>query len=242
MYDEFASWFHLITAPADYEQEASVYRDIFLGALPGAVSPTLLELGSGGGNNASHLKAQFRCTLTDLSPKMLAISRELNPECEHIEGDMRSLRLGRTFDCVFVHDAVTYMLTGDDLRSAIATAFAHVRPGGVALFVPDCTLEGFRARTDHGGHDGDGRSLRYVEWTHPPSPGATTYMTDFAYIMRIGGDARVELDQHVCGIFSRAQWLEWLKGAGFDAHMDSRVLDDDEPGVEYDMFVARRAG
>ena len=72
---------------------------------------TLLELGSGGGNNASHLKHRFECTLTDLSPEMLALSRTLNPECEHIEGDMRTLRLERTFDAVFVHDAIAYITT-----------------------------------------------------------------------------------------------------------------------------------
>ena len=35
-------------------------------------------------------------TLVDLSEEMLAVSRELNPECEHLQGDMRTLRLGRT--------------------------------------------------------------------------------------------------------------------------------------------------
>jgi hypothetical protein len=37
---------------------------------------------------------------------MLALSMTVNPECEHIEGDMRTLRLGHTFDAVFLHDAV----------------------------------------------------------------------------------------------------------------------------------------
>ena len=90
----------------------------------------VLELGSGGGNNASHLKAHFRLTLVDRSPQMLAVSRRLNPECEHVEGDMRSVRLGRTFDAVFVHDAIAYMTTEDDLRAVFATAFEHCRPAG----------------------------------------------------------------------------------------------------------------
>jgi len=34
-------------------------------------------------------------TLTDLSPQMLTMSRELNPECAHVQGDIRTLRLGR---------------------------------------------------------------------------------------------------------------------------------------------------
>src|SRR5260370_16532685 len=63
---------------------------------------TVLELGSGGGNSAFHLKAHFAMTLVDLSPRMLVVSRRLNPECEHIKGDIRTLRLARTFDPLFV--------------------------------------------------------------------------------------------------------------------------------------------
>ena len=91
LYSEFADWFHLLTAPADYAEEAAHYRAALLAACEGPAE-TLLELGSGGGNNASHLKHRFACTLTGLSPRMLAISAALNPECEHLEGDMRSLR------------------------------------------------------------------------------------------------------------------------------------------------------
>src|SRR5512145_2794987 len=124
LYGELASWFHVLTPPEDYAVEAAYYR----AALAGATDPcaTLLELGSGGGNNASHLKAHLRCTLTDLSPAMLDESRRLNPECEHLVGDMRTLRLGRTFDAVLAHDAVGYLTTEDDLRRAIETARAHL--------------------------------------------------------------------------------------------------------------------
>jgi trans-aconitate methyltransferase len=45
-------------------------------------------------------------TPVDLSTEMLAISRTLNPECEHIAGDMRTSRLERRFDAVFIHDAI----------------------------------------------------------------------------------------------------------------------------------------
>ena len=89
---------------------------------------TLLELGSGSGNNASFLKARFEMVLVEPSSGMLAVSQALNPEVPHVIGDMRSVRLGRVFDGVFVHDAVTYMLTEFDLRRAIDTAYVHCRP------------------------------------------------------------------------------------------------------------------
>jgi SAM-dependent methyltransferase len=113
MYGDLAGWWPLLSAPAAYAEEAGIYRRLLDGA--GDRPPeTVLELGSGGGNNASHLKAHYRLTLVDLSDGMLEVSRELNPGCEHVQGDMRTVRLGRTFDAVFVHDAVNYMTTAED--------------------------------------------------------------------------------------------------------------------------------
>jgi hypothetical protein len=45
-------------------------------------------------------------TLVEPSVGMLAVSRALNPDLEHVQGDMRTVRLGRHFDAVFVHDAI----------------------------------------------------------------------------------------------------------------------------------------
>src|SRR5512139_1824364 len=96
LYRELAPWFHLLTHPSDYAEEAAYYTRLIEEAGDGPMQ-TLLELGSGGGNNASHLKARFQCTLTDLSAEMLTLSAALNPECEQLRGDMRTLRLGRVF-------------------------------------------------------------------------------------------------------------------------------------------------
>ena len=158
-------------------------------------------------------------TLTDLSAEMLELSRTINPELEHIQGDMRTLRLGREFDAVFVHDAVVYMTTEADLRAAIETAYIHCRPGGVALFAPDHVRENFAPATDHGGHDGtDGRGLRYLEWTWDPDPSDDHYTVDYAYLLReAAGSVRVEQDRHIEGLFSRATWLRLLDEAGFEA-------------------------
>src|SRR5438046_5701948 len=91
------------------------------------------DLGSGSGNNAFHLKAHFAMTLVDMSPQMLAVNRAVNPECEHLQGDIRTLRLGRTFDAVFVLDAVCDMLTESALRALMVSAFVHCLLVGIAL-------------------------------------------------------------------------------------------------------------
>ncbi len=167
LYGDLAAWWPLISPPADYAAEAAFFADLLRSA-PMPVHD-VLELGSGGGSNALHLKASFAMTLVDLSAEMLEISRQLNPDCEHHRGDMRTLRLGRRFDAVFVHDAVDYLLTEADLRQAMDAAYAHCRPGGTAMFVPDRTTESFQPGTDSGGSDdGDGRGARYLGWTWDP--------------------------------------------------------------------------
>jgi hypothetical protein len=87
VYSDLAGWFHLLTAPSEYGDEAALYRQ-------------LLE-------------------------------------------SMGPLRLDRRFDAVFVHDAIDYLINLDDLRAAMATAYMHLHPGGVALLCPSRLRESF---------------------------------------------------------------------------------------------------
>ena len=239
LYTELADWWPVLSVPEDYAEEAATYRDTILAHAEGSAT-TVLELGSGGGNNASHLKKQFTMTLVDLAPGMLAVSRKLNPECEHIEGDMRTVRLDRQFDAVFVHDAILYMTTEPDLRAAIETAFVHCRPGGLVLLAPDCTQETFRETTSQGGHDRGDRSLRYFEWTWDPDPTDSTFVSDMVYLLREGREAvRVVHDRHEVGLFPKATWLRLLTETGFAAQMlDSR--HSELPDQVLPLFVGRR--
>lgn len=237
LYGDLARWWPLISPPDEYEDEAA-FAATLLGSASGPVRE-VLELGSGGGHNACHLKARFTMTLVDLSAEMLEVSRRLNPGCEHLQGDMRVVRLGRTFDAVFVHDAIDYMLTEERLRRAIGTARAHCRPGGVAVFVPDDTTDSFEPTSGHGGVDAnDGRGARYLEWTWDPDPADTWVRTEYAFLLR-EADGTVEAvhESHHTGLFSRAEWLRLLSDAGFEPTVvTERTSDERKPR---DVFVGR---
>ena len=238
LYNELAEWWPLMSAPEDYEEEAGVYRDMMIAS---GTSPlrSVLELGSGGGNNASHMKAHFELTLVELSPAMIEVSERLNPECRHFQGDMRSIRLGEQFDGVFVHDAICYMTSIADLQAAMMTAFSHCRPGGVALFAPDYVRESFQESTEHGGHDGPERALRYLQWCWDPDPTDTTYTVDYAYLLRDGAGTRVVHDRHVEGLFSRNDWLSTLRAVGFIP--EARQFAHSGVQRPIDVFVCRRS-
>jgi SAM-dependent methyltransferase len=241
LYGELAEWWPLLSAPEDYAEEAAFYRRAICAAC--AVPPrTLLELGSGGGNNASHLKGHFQMTLVDRSPDMLRVSQKLNPECDHIQGDMRAVRLGRQFDAVFLHDAVMYLLSEADLVRAMETAFVHCHPGGVALLAPDCTRETFKPSTDHGGHDGGARSLRYLEWTWDPDITDSTYVSYMVYVLREGARVvRCVPDEHIFGLFGHADWLRMLTEVGFEAWSVPFAHSEIE-GDPLPVFLGRKPG
>jgi len=245
-YADLAPWWPLISTPEEYAEEAAFAASLLrtFEPRPGGpeARPTVLELGSGGGNNAFHLKHEFDLTLVDLSPAMIAVSQQLNPECEHLTGDMRTLRLGREFDAVFVHDTIEYMITEDDLRQAVQTAYAHCRPGGVAVLVPDNITENFEPSADHGGTDAaDGRGVRYLEWTTDPDPTDTTTQTEYAFLLRApDGSVQVAQDTHVLGLFPRETWVAVLSDAGFAARSVAEMTTEDRLPREFFIGVKPR--
>lgn len=242
LYRELAGWWPLISPPAEYAEDAEILTAILDAEKPRARS--VLDLGSGGGHVAAHLSGGRSLTLADLSAEMLAVSAELNPDCEHVQGDMRTLRLGREFDAVLVHDAVDYITTQADLRAVIATAFAHLRPGGLAVFAPDHTAETFRASTGSGGGSGaDGRQASFTERTSDPDPADDWILADYEFTLRdADGTVQVVAEAHRLGSFRVRTWRQLLTEAGFtvSAHRGVSAVTEGAPARV--IFTGRRPG
>lgn len=239
LYDTLIPFYRLLDPLEDHRDEGVEFAAMLKGAVPAPQS--LLELGSGAGNGAHYLKAHFsECTLVDLSEAMLNLSKEINPDCEHIAGDMRSIRLGRSFDCVFVYDAICHMTSREDLSAAIATAFAHTRPGGAALFAPDTVTEDFEQGHEvHTGAEGN-RSLRCLSWSWDPNPEDATYICDYAFLLKEDNEVRAVHDRHLMGLFPTDTWLELLREAGFEVEIRHRELPEQCSGYTDKVFVAQR--
>ena len=216
LYRDLAGWWPLLSAPEDYQDEADFFYKTIL-ELSSTPPKTLLELGSGGGNNAKYLKAHFEMTLVDLSPDMLRVSQRLNPECTHIQGDMRTLGLKTKFDSVFIHDAIMYITNKGDLKKVLFTAFDHCVDEGVVLIVPDFVRETFKEDTQHGGHDGISRSARYLSWTYDPDPNDHTYVMEFCYLLKDEKNViHKRHDTHTLGLFPQQDWVNLMIDVGFD--------------------------
>lgn len=146
LYDDLARLWPHLSPPDHYAPEAAAVRGILdehLGTPPDGQKWRILELGAGGGHTLYHLADHYDCTAVDLSQPMLDQCKALNPSIPCVQGDMRSVQLGETFDAVLIHDAIDYMLSEDDVLATLRTAADHLREGGVALIAPTYVRETF---------------------------------------------------------------------------------------------------
>ena len=130
---------------------------------------------------------------------------------------MREMRLGRTFDAVIIHDAISYILTVNDLRRTFQTARAHLNPGGVFIAGPDW-MKGITPIPNLSCKLGKLGELSYAEFVHDPDPDDTEVEVIFTfYIPEMKKGVRVEEDRHRHGLFSLETWLLTVRDAGFES-------------------------
>jgi len=240
LYGDLAWAWPLISPPETYVEEAETFaRTIREGSsIP---VTTVLHLGSGGGHVDWRLKRDLEITGVDLSEAMVGLSRRLNPEATYVVGDMRTVRLGRLFDAVLIHDAIVYMLTEDDLRACFETAFAHLRPGGVMITYVEAEPSTFvQNRTTASTRGGGDVEIVFVENDYDPDPSDTWFETTFVYLIRRDGKLTIETDRHLCNLFPVPVWTENLRAAGFRVEETTFGHSEFPEGLTYPMFVCTK--
>lgn len=245
LYDDLAHLWPMLSPPEHYTAEAAVLRGLIEKHLKGSSDQrrSVLELGAGGGHTLVHLADDYDCTAVDLSEPMLENCRRLVPQVQTIVGDMRSVRLNKTFDAVFLHDAIDYMLSESDVRRVLETAAAHLEPGGLCVVAPTYTRETFiDGDVADDGTTTDSGELTYFSYVHDPDPADDTFEMILLYLIRDAQTRAVEVieDRHTCGLFSDEQWLGWMTDAGFDARHEE--ADAGDPVDElWSLFVGLKS-
>lgn len=143
VFGAYSRYYNLLYKDKDYAGEAEYVHNLIRMHKPGAAS--ILNLGCGTGRHDLLLAQMgYEVTGIDQSEDMLAVANSqlstLNFQPSLLtftQGDIRSFRLNRTFDVVTaLFHVMSYQAANDDLQAALATARAHLKPGGIFIF--DC--------------------------------------------------------------------------------------------------------
>jgi len=225
------AWIEPILAPPDeYAEETALLVNAIKGHSASEVK-TLLHLGCGAGIHDHSFKEHFTVTGVDISPNMLEIARNLNPEVVYHQGDMRTIELWECFDAVAIPDSIAYMTTEEDLQSAIMTAHKHLKPGGVLLIVTSITEHFSQNNFIYTGTRGD-IEITVFENNYVPRSAGATYEATLVYLIRRQGKLEIYTDRHILGLFKLQTWLDLLKKAEFD------LLSRTNIDHAYDRFLA----
>lgn len=216
LYHDLAWLWPLISPHEDYEEDSEHFAKL-ISETAGAPVVTLLHLGCGAGHNDHTFLRHFQVVGVDVSEDMLAQARILNPGASYLEGDMRQVRLGRTFSAVIALDATNYMYTEADLRAAFVTAHQHLEPGGIFLTCVEESTERFQqSKTVGSTHTFEGVDITFIQNLYDPNPNDTTYEATFLYLIRQAGKLTIESEASVCGLFPMLTWVKLMLEVGFD--------------------------
>lgn len=143
VFGDYSRYYDLLYRDKDYAGEAAYVHRLIERHRPG--SKTVLDLGCGTGRHDFCLtELGHELTGVDRSQEMLAAAereksrfRGPGPAPTFAHGDVRSVRLGRTFGVVVsLFHVMSYQTQNEDLLQALTTIREHLKPGGLFLF--DC--------------------------------------------------------------------------------------------------------
>ncbi len=133
-FDLYSEYYDLLYRDKDYRGEVHYIASLARKFHPAAT--TLLDLGCGTGKHVALLgESGFAVQGVDLSATMLDRARSRYPSITFHQGDARSVRLHQSFDIITsLFHVASYQTTDADLMAYLATAKAHMAPGGIFIF------------------------------------------------------------------------------------------------------------
>jgi ubiquinone/menaquinone biosynthesis C-methylase UbiE len=221
VYGPLAPLYDSIYSFKDYAAESLRIHELIQSRRPGA--RTLLDVACGTGKHLEHLREHYQVEGADSSSEMLEIARRRLPDTPLHQADMRSLRLGKTYDAVTcLFSAIGAMKTVDELGGAVARMAEHLAPRGILIVEPWVARDRYEtggvytlvvrepavqiARMNVSERDGDLAVL------------------DFHYL--IGTDAGIEYvrDRHELGLFSGPEYEKAFREAGLAVEHEAEGL------------------
>ncbi len=244
----YAHEYDLFYRDKDYDGEVALVQRAIATHLGRA--ERIVDFGCGSGAHAIRLAARgYEVTGIDRSEAMLELARAKGGAAvpaTFMLGDVRDVRINKVFDAALMMFAVLgYQHTNADVRAALATARAHLMPGG--LFIADvwygpavlATRPESRTRTVS---DGERTVTRHAQPTLDTFAQLVTVHYDIQ--VALGGKVEREFEEtHTMRYFFAQELLLLLEDSGFTALELRSALHDGAPPTDatWNVLIVARA-
>ncbi len=220
-YRAAATYYDRLYDPRRTARAYAFFQDLFRRHGP---VRTILDVGCGTfAVDLPLVRRGYRVVGTDLSGSMLRVARrnlrQAGFRADLARGDMRTLRLGTTFDVVLcLGTAFNYLVTPQDVRAALRTFRTHVRPGG--LLVLDLThfdpwiRRPVNARAEVDYRDPDGTRVAVYAFNEQDSR-RRVHVARFLTVVQTSSGIRLYFDESPLRIWRREDLGELLAPHGF---------------------------
>lgn len=251
VFDAYARYYDLFYSDKNYTEESEYVLSLLKNA--GCTQPDrLLDLGCGTGGHARCFAAKgmdvvgidlSETSIANADKKAAAMTGTRSPTYHC--ADIRTFRLGKTFDAVVsLFHVMSYQISDSDIQSAFETARIHLNEGGIFVF--DC-WHGPGVLTD------------------PPVVRVRRYPTESGEVVRISepemdtdrncvtvhyqvlapqilGEPPADIrENHCMRYFFPIEVCRFLTNAGFALESHCAWMSDRPPGSEawYAVYIAR---
>lgn len=213
-YNELAWTEMILCSPEDHIKEIELYNKLIKDHSKTEIN-TMLHMGCGAGMYDYTFKKFLEVTGVDISKGMIQVAQNLNPDVHYFHDDMRTFKTPKLYDTVVIPDSIGYMVSIEDLRKTILTAYSHLKPGGVFLIVAH-TREEFKENNFVYTGSKDNINITVFENNHIIDSLKEKYEAVFIYLIRQSGSLTIYSDSHIIGLFPLEIWYELLKDVGFE--------------------------
>lgn len=188
--------------------------------------PTLeiLDLGTGGGHHLFHLFHQcpnLRSGLAvDLSEEMLSRVDSILPQVETRQGDMTSLKFGRSFPLICVHDSFCYLAAEKQIQDLFSNIKEHLTHDGLAFVKLDAVKDSFagpyRYLTSFEDEDYQ-LTLTHYEWD--PNNRDTWIEVVYLFLEQRGSELVTREERHRLGLFHQSDLLKMARSVDLEGEI-----------------------
>lgn len=132
-FDLYGKYYNLLYSDKNYPEEAEYIKKLL--TANNIFTGEILEFGSGTGKHGALLAGLgYKVHGIDQSREMISLAPSVNGfTCE--VGDITSVSLGRTFDCVIsLFHVMSYQISNEKVMSVFKNAEEHLKAGGIFIF------------------------------------------------------------------------------------------------------------